>query len=211
VASRPSRQKQIPSSKMIKITLLIILSSILPMLAVNYDLTEVNSKVTEIEESEVMNVEDSPINGLSQLASYSSLKIICEAKWSNILDDFTQIATNDTRRTIISLGFDQMTAASFVQVIEKAATMFDNNNLSKEDVMKILFPGERLGHFVVDNYSHARIIIVLNKVKAKLPNGKEKDKINNIQSGSSKVLIDQFREDHEGLAEEGSPPVILGP
>ena len=87
---------------MIKKTLSLIWISLLPTLGVNYDLTEVNLKVTEIEESEVMGVEDSPIIVLSQLNSYTDLKVICEDDWSNIFDDFTQIATNETRERIYS-------------------------------------------------------------------------------------------------------------
>lgn len=181
------------------------------LLSSTYDLNDAKAKVDFIENASLIDNEHSTIAKLETLPEFSSFQTYCQLHWSDILDDFSAIATNEERRQIVNLGFNPMAASTFVQVLEKVANLYNTDSLSLTETESILFPDERLGQFLVDNYSHPRIVTLLNIVKNKAPIGDFKARVTNVLSGTPKTLLDEFRDAHSGLPEEGDPPIILSP
>jgi hypothetical protein len=197
-------------------TIFITLSVILFFQRLNgaeYDMTEVNQKIKAITEKKLHLLEVSALDEQALFSSqeFLSLQVKCNIEWVNIISNLDKIDGGDEAKKLAIYGLGQLPAQNYMTAIESLVTKYENGLLTEKLLEIVLSPMGRMGYFVTDNFNHPRIIAALNRIKVKSTNVALKNELNNILSGSDKLMRDNFREAHAGFAEGNTPIVILPP
>ncbi len=102
-----------------------------------------------------------------------------------------------------------LSSPEFAELLNKCKTDWKGIAENFEDVEGALSPYGRMRAFVVDNYAHARVANLLNRIKAKAVNADFKNSLDSIINGEDKTALDDYREGYQGLPEGDIPRVFL--
>lgn len=174
-----------------------------------YNMIEVNQKIKAITDKRLHLVETALDEGnLFQSQELLNLQGKCSTDWMQIITNLEKIDGGDDAKKLAIYGLGQLSAQDYMTSIESLVTKYENEEVSENIVKTILYPMGRMGAFIKDNFSHARVIAVLNRIKAKSTNAAFKVELDNVLSGSAKSRLDNFRDAHQGMA-EGNIPIVL--
>jgi hypothetical protein len=177
-----------------------------------YDMNEVNQKIKAITDKRLHLIETAIDEGnLLQSQEMLNLQGKCSVDWVHIVSNLDKIDGGDEAKKLAIYGLGQLPAQDYMSAIEALLTKYEAGLLTEKLLEVVLSPMGRMGYFLTDNFNHPRVITALNRIKLKSTNTALKNELNNILSGSDKLMRDNFREAHAGFAEGNTPIVILPP
>jgi hypothetical protein len=176
-----------------------------------YDMTEINDRL-ELATGKNLHLLDDA-NAYSRLQRDSDFAFVeneCKNNWSGIIDNFVAIEGGDDARRLVVSAFQILDAGNYMSAIEKLVARFEAGTVGKPIMHEILNPAGRMQAFLPDNHTHARVIGVLNKIKAKVDGDVQlSEQIDQILSGESKLSFDKFRDAHQDTSEGDIPKILL--
>lgn len=177
----------------------------------NYDMQEVNQKVKAITDKKLhVIISAIEVGSLMGSPEFLALQQKCGIDWSQILENLSSVEGGDDGKKLVLLGMSQLSPQNYTTLLEGVTTQYENGQVSEVVLKSLLFNDGRMGAFVVDNFNHARVIVILNRINSKTTDLAFKQRIGGILSGSAKGTLDEYRDGHAGLA-EGNIPVVLLP
>jgi hypothetical protein len=177
-----------------------------------YNMNEINQKIKAITDKRLHLIETAIDEGnLLKSQEMLNLQGKCSADWVQIVSNLDKIDGGDEAKKLAIYGLGQLSAQDYMSAIEALITKYEGGLLAEKLLEVVLSPMGRMGHFVTDNFNHTRVIAALNRIKLKSTNAELKNELNDILSGSDKLMRDNFREAHAGFAEGNTPIVILPP
>lgn len=175
-----------------------------------YDMNIIDAKITAIRDGRFHLVETAiDEESLLQSEKFLSLQTKCVADWQHVVEHFSEIAGGDESKKLVIYGFGQLSAQDYMTVIESMVTKYENGEVSGDIIGAALFPLGRMQAFVRDNFSYPRVIAAIGRVKAKSTDASFKARLDKILDGTSKAMLDDFRDAHEGMPEGDIPKIIL--
>jgi|GEM_PF-5301710 len=176
-----------------------------------YDMTLVNQKVQAVVDEGLHNINTAiDVKTLTESPEFIALKQKCLADWQEISGSVESIGNGDAGKRLVFLASSYLPAAEYMTFMEAIVGKHGADLVSDAAMKDLLFNEGQMGAFVVDNFSHARVIAALNTIKNKTVDNAFKQRIDGILDGSAKAALDEFRDGHEGLPEGNIPEVILG-
>lgn len=146
---------------------------------------------------------------LKQDASYLDIETKCKTEWNGIIDNRALINGGDEGKQLVYWAMQELTANDYMSLLEKVTTLYESGDFEEKFMKIMIFPPERMRAFAADNFQHVRMISVINRIKVKTVDADFTANLNDVLSGNSKTLIDNFRAGHAGLARGNIPQVIL--
>jgi hypothetical protein len=181
-------------------------------IAAEYNMTEINQKIKAITDKRLHLIETAlDEDNLFQSQELLNLQQKCSADWVKIIENLNAIDSGDEGKKLIIYGLGQLAAQDYMTVIESLVTKYENGAASEQLVNLVLFPMGRMSDFLTDNFSHVRVVAIINRIKAKSSDAAFKGELDNVLSGRAKSILDNFREAHAGLPEGSTEIVILPP
>lgn len=176
-----------------------------------YDMTLVNQKVQAVVDEGLHNINTAiDVKTLTDSPEFVALKQKCLADWQGISGNIESSGNGDTGKRLVFLGCSYLPAADYMTFMETIVGKYSADLVTDPAMKDLLFNEGQMGAFIVDNFSHARVIAVLNTIKNKTADNAFKQRLEGILDGSAKAALDDFRVGHEGLPEGNIPVVILG-
>ena len=199
--------------KNIKLLLMGLLAcvSLQGLQATEYDMTELNQKVKTVTDKKLdVFISEIEIQDLFDSQEFKDLEVVCKRDWSDIVDNLDLIEGGDKEKNLVFWGMGQLSAADYIALIENITTKYEADSVSEKLLNEVMFPHGKMRAFIADNYAHARVNLVLNRVKNKSADISMKGRITRILTGKDKSTLDSYREAHAGLPEGNIPKILLG-
>ncbi len=174
-------------------------------------MTEINDNL-ELVTGKKLHLLDDP-NAFSRLqrdSNFTFVENICKTDWIDIIDNFEAIKGGEEAQRLVVSAFQVLEAGDYISAIEKLVARFEVEDIDKPIMHEVLNPEGRMQAFLADNYTHGRIITVLNKIKTHVgDNAGIKTQIDDLLSGEVKTGFDEIREDFAGTGYGNIAKIIL--
>ena len=177
-----------------------------------YELGPIDQDVAAITTKKLNKIETS-LDEASLLASpeFVSLQTKCSSDWAQIVENVGAINGGQEAVKLVVYALGNLSTQDYITAVETLTTKYESGAATEVTIETVLSPLGRMTDFFDDNYNHARVIAVLNRIKTKTNKAALKTSIDETLSGSGKTMKDEYRDAHDGLPEGGTPKVILPP
>jgi hypothetical protein len=140
---------------------------------------------------------------------FVAIKDSMKTSWNQVFDKWDLIAHDTDGKGLVIEALQILDSPDYMSALEVLVGKYENGSIGEELLKSALAPMGRMANFLIDNFNHPRVIVLINRVKVKTTTSSLKDRMDKILSGMAKKRRDDFREGHAGLPEGSTPIVIL--
>jgi len=174
-------------------------------------MNSINQLVQELKAEELHVIETAlDVAARKESQKFQEFENICKTDWIDIIDNFEAIKGGEEVQRLVVSAFQVLEAGDYISAIEKLVARFEVEDIDKPIMHEVLNPEGRMQAFLADNYTHAGIITVLNKIKTHVGDDAGiKTQIDDLLSGEIKTGFDEIREDFAGTGYGNIAKIIL--